>query len=278
MRILFVCVNYRSELQTLNFVQSCFNVKDGSVYVVVVDNSAKESQSLPSYSPATRQSYLYDAAEGNLGYLNALGRGVRAGLEHWGGFEWAVLCNVDLTFDIAELKGALVRHSSDHSVGVIGPTIISSATGRNQNPFLARRPPRFKVRLWRLLYRYPVVGAFYQVLSDLWSRHSIIRKNANEPRRAHHPMPVYAVHGSFFAVSQTFLSAVGRISWPCFLFGEELWFAEAARNLNLRVLHDPSVGVQHIEHGVTSQLGNFRKMRWHYESMNWLFNQYWAML
>jgi GT2 family glycosyltransferase len=272
MRILLVAVNYNSTEQALSFLKRCIGSKGTNVYVVMVDNSARPSGELASHVEQNSETQFYHAANENLGYLNGLGRGVAVGMARWGEFDWTVLCNVDLVLEMSGLKDQLARHVSDPSIGVVGPSIVSALSKRDQNPFLVQRPSIERVRAWRFIYRYPWLGMLYQFGSDLIRQRlsSSYRHAAVNNLRA-----VYAVHGSIFALSAAFLARAGSLHWPCFLFGEELWFAEKARELGLKVVYDPSIVVQHQEHITTKKLSSASKMRLHCDSMSWLIEQHW---
>lgn len=64
-------------------------------------------------------------------------------------------------------------------------------------------------------------------------------------------MPIYAAHGACMIFSSKFFALGGTLEVPFFLYGEEIYAAEAARLLGLKVLYNPGLRVQHDEHQST---------------------------
>ena len=54
------------------------------------------------------------------------------------------------------------------------------------------------------------------------------------------PKDVYAGHGSFIILTKYYLSKVGIVNYPVFLFCEEIYLAEMCRINNLLVRYEPS--------------------------------------
>jgi GT2 family glycosyltransferase len=279
--IAYVCVNYQSPSDTLTHLQQLHRTSTQPYAAVVVENSPRRYEDIEAWVSRHAVNHRYLSADGNVGYLNGLGLGVRCALDAWPDVKWVVLSNVDLTLDAPQFERRLGQLCHDPGVGIVGPRIVSSMSTRDQNPFLAERPSLARMRMWRATYRNHWIGAFYQLGADLW-RHHLQRVATGAPRRqpTHRECDaardVYAVHGSIFCLSGPFAHSAGELRWPCFLFGEELWFAERARQLGLRVVYDPCIVVEHREHVTTATLSSRAKMRWHHQSIDWLIEHHWT--
>lgn len=279
--IVYVCVNYKSPRETLAHLEQLQQKSTQSYAVVVVENSPTHYAELDNWVSHYPDNHRYLVSNGNVGYLNGLGIGVRCALRDWPKAEWVVLSNVDLTLDASEFEHRLLNHLVDTDIGVVGPRIISSMSRQDQNPFLEARPTLVKMHIWRAIYRSNWIGVLYQLASDLW-RHCtrsawlecVLQRFSN--CKSVVEKQVYAVHGSIFCLRTRFIREAGELEWPCFLFGEEIWIAELARRLGMRVLYDPAMSAEHREHITTASLSLRGKIRWHYQSINWLIKNYWT--
>lgn len=278
--IVYICVNYGSPSETLAHLEQLRGSTTEPYAAIVVENSPRSYPELDDWVARYPDNHRYLVGDGNVGYLNGLGIGMRRAMQDWPHADWVVLSNVDLILDASQFELYLATHQLDPRTGVVGPRIVSSMSMKDQNPFLMTRPSLSRMRAWRGMYRSYWIGALYQLGSDLWHRHAMRGLDSGRP---HHPAAntsaggreVYAVHGSIFCMSARLLHKVGAVSWPCFLFGEEIWLAEKARNLGMRVVYDPAMRVEHSEHATTASLSSREKMRWHYQSINWLIENHW---
>lgn len=269
-RVPFVCVNYGAPADTLAFVT---RHAGPHTPVTVVDNSPQPSAELAQACAGPHAHYHF--AQANLGYLNGLGRGVELALAQWPDAEFVLLSNVDLEFSAEQLLAELAAQPALAQWGVLGPAIVSGLHHRAQNPFLRQRPSRWRMWFWETLARWWPLGALYQALSD-WRHQQRGRHRSAPPWPSDAtPQPVYAVHGSIFLLSRGFVECIRPLHWPCFLFGEEIWLAEQARQQGWGVAVLGTVHVTHREHVVIGGLPSRRKMAWHHQSIGWLRRHFW---
>ncbi len=87
-------------------------------------------------------------------------------------------------------------------------------------------------------------------------------------------MKPYAIHGSFMIFNKTFFQRGGTINYPCVLFGEELFIAEQALKLNLDLLYEPSLQVEHNEHATTGTFKSKEAVAYLHQSYTFLLNTY----
>ena len=67
---------------------------------------------------------------------------------------------------------------------------------------------------------------------------------------------IYAPHGSFLILSQTFFEHGGVLDDSEFLYAEEISLAETCRQIKLTVSYDPELTVIHDEHRTTGRKYN----------------------
>ena len=77
---------------------------------------------------------------------------------------------------------------------------------------------------------------------------------------------VYAVHGSFMAFNKSYFLKGGNFKHGCFLYGEEIYVAEIARQKGLKVVYKPELTVEHNEHASVGLFPSFEKLSYIKES------------
>lgn len=87
-------------------------------------------------------------------------------------------------------------------------------------------------------------------------------------------MEIYAGHGSFMMFTNSFFQRYPRLDYPIFLFGEELYFAEVIKNLDMKVLYEPSLRVIDNEHVSTSTLKKKSYFKYNQESIKYILDTF----
>ncbi|HEU4654944.1 MAG TPA: hypothetical protein VFS47_13225 [Steroidobacteraceae bacterium] len=210
----------------------------------------------------------YVKAPGNLGYFGGARHGLAKHRRTHGTPDWLVVCNVDLTFDTRALIQRLAG-IQDANIGVIAPQIISTASGRQLNPYMTRRPTRLRMHVYKWLFQSYIGLSMYSVASEwLLKRRSSVRSDHKIPRR------IYAAHGAFMIFSKRYFTCGATLEHPPFLFGEEISVAEQARNAGLSVIYDPQIRVEHEEHVSISTLPSRRVQAFHAEAAAFIAEKY----
>lgn len=178
--------------------------------------------------------------------------------------EWTILSNTDIGFD----EGALLHivGSADRSTptgldvpAVLAPSIISSLTKLDQNPFMATRPSRIRMWLRFVLLHNPVqVQAAIAVKSliQILRGHHLKMEAASQLNQ-----PIYAPHGSLMVFHESYFEGGADLDYPLHLFGEELFVANQCHQYGLRVMYVPSIRVRHREHAQTGTLRTWPMLR-----------------
>ena len=84
---------------------------------------------------------------------------------------------------------------------------------------------------------------------------------------------IYAPHGAMFIFND--LDFFKNLkSFPCFLFGEEIFIAEEAIKNNTLIYYKPSIKVYDVRHASISLLSNKFKRDLYYKSIDYLLKSY----
>lgn len=250
--ITVIFVNYRKSELTVHACESLANLKGAErVRALVVDNGST-TESLKGLDPLKRVKLAIDVlpvAE-NLGYFGGARRGLESMKQKGWESHWTIISNSDIDFPDADFVEKLEKINSHGDIGVVGPRVLSSLSGRDQNPYMLNRPPRSRMHFYKWVFRFQLTCFIYQMLGLLKSLIKNSFKGA--PKHASEKTPercdLYAVHGSFLIFSQRYFEVGGDFAHRPFLFGEEVTVAERCRRLGLRVVYEPALSIRHVEH------------------------------
>lgn len=247
MRMLLVCVHYRSEAALAGYLASLAALRGARerLSVVVVDNSMRPREpQLPKLPFAAR----LVASPSNFGYLGGAAHGLALARSEEQRADFVAISNVDLRIEQADFLDRL-ETAAGSDVGIVAPAIRSGLTGIDQNPFLRSRPSRLRMHAYKWIFSSFLIAATYERVSRA------LRLLRTSPPPAQPAQDIYAAHGSFFLLARNFFDRGGSLDYPVFLFNEEIHLAEQARDLGLRVCYRPDLEVRHDEHG---SIGRYR--------------------
>ena len=233
----------------------------------VHDQSQTKGISVSVYTPAK-----------NLGYLNGLNfawQALRRSADDLP--EWIVLTNSDI--ELSDDYFSRLSVPRDAEIGIVAPSILR-ADGIDQNPFLARRPGRRRMSVYRILFRFAVTHWLLDRLATLRDRrraHAQERGHANDLQvdaNSNQTVSIYAAHGSHMIVHREFFQRGGTLQFAGFMYGEEIHLAEQAHRLGLNVVYDPSVVVQHQGKATTDSVPRDVRRRWKQQSATIVYDAY----
>jgi GT2 family glycosyltransferase len=247
---LILCINYDSDEETLRLLDCLRGMQmQSSLSVIVVDNTPRKGRE--SFSLPDQGSAVVLRPPENLGYLGGARSGLSLYLREHTLPDWVIVSNVDLVIADAQFLDKLAALGSSLALGAVAPTIRSTLTGKDQNPYLRVRPSAARMHAYKWLFRSRFVLNTYEGAAAAfhWAR-SISRVSAHGIGRSV-TESIYAPHGSFLILSRNYFERGGDLEFPGFLFGEEIYIAERMRKLGLEVVYDPSLEVLHDEHKST---------------------------
>lgn len=249
MRALFIGVNYNATVDCVNFLASVGACGERAQAVVADNSPVLDPKLVEACGDRGAQLRHYPTNPGYFGAAHAVVESLpEAELP-----DWVIVSNVDVVFEgtfIGDLLDVVTPELSDETL-VLAPRIESVQDGRDQNPFLENKPPRWSVRLrLALCNSYPLYRTWVAVNRLRYRARARPHVSASGQGRA-----IYAPHGSFIAFTRDFFRRGGRLSHAFPLYGEEILVAEQVRELGGHVRYEPRLEIRHTEHAATSSLG-----------------------
>lgn len=248
MRVLFLCVNYHSYRELAVFresVEQALACASDSVEAElhIADNTDTEFEEI-SPADGSRWRVRSYPLHRNIGYLPALeylmsqSPGLREGM-----FDFVIFSNVDVQV-AKDFFTRLAAVSLPPDTGWIAPAIESEYEGRDRNPGMIRRPTRCRLELCRIMFRFPFL---YR-----WYHHRVYLRSCSSGKAA--ADIIYAGHGSFMIFTRAFMMNYPAISYPAFLFCEEIFMAELLRRCGLKCVYRPEIRITDLDHVSTSKM------------------------
>jgi GT2 family glycosyltransferase len=249
--VLLICVKFGSDTETAQYLESLRKLQgQQDLHVLVVDNTV--GAEMPE--PSAERNFTFIRAQKNLGYFGGARSGLTLYLREHSMPDWVIVSNVDLVIEDSQFLDKLAVLRGRPRLGIVAPSIRSTLTGRDQNPFLRIRPSTTRMHAYKWIFRSWLVLNAYELISALFHK---LRSAARTPpgasagAREDRGGTIYAPHGSFLIFSREYFRAGGDLDSPYFLFGEEIYLAEVLRKLRLDAVYEPSLEVIHQEHKST---------------------------
>ena len=85
---------------------------------------------------------------------------------------------------------------------------------------------------------------------------------------------IYAGHGSFILFTNHFVSKYPELHFPGFMYGEEIYFAELVRAVQLKTKYDPTLQIANVGNISTGLINQTQKSKWSKESLHALYTTY----
>ena len=262
-------VNYYNEEEVCSFVTEQLQPhKNNLIEVVITDNGSKNPslfiELIKKYS-----SIALVSSNNNLGYFGAANFGLTHFLSQHKQYPQAIIiCNTDINLQ-ADFFGVLQNKLSTQKFDVLGPSIYSSFLKYYQNPYITSRITKNKLKfLHTVSSNYWLYSLFtlYHVIKTKFSGRTYTKQTtASNP---------YAVHGSFIIFNKTFFEKGGSINYPSVLFGEEIFIAEQALKLNLKMVYEPTLQIEHHEHTTTGIFKSKKTVAYLHQSYTYLLKTY----
>lgn len=261
--ICFVSVNYNSYNELRKLIDNVLRWVDRNYVFIVVDNSEVKNESFREYykSLPNERFFLLEPSN-NIGYSGAGNFALKfVQSELRIEFDWFILSNADIEI-YSDIFSQIESYSGDvNNIGAIAPSIISTRSKKDLNPYLTSKPSKLKISFLAILFNSTILSEIYRFASFLNSKYSVVKK-------FNQPFFIYAGHGSFIILRSEYFRRGKDFYQRSFLFNEEIFIAEKIKSLGMEVIYDPSIRVFHYEHvstgrGFRSKLIN----SYHYESL-----------
>ena len=249
--ILVITVNYKDTNVTENFVHSLENLDaSNKVELVVVDSAStpKTKENLQSLlHSSTLKTQLINSAS-NTFYWGGVALALDTlDLNYANGPSWIIACNNDILFTQQNFLERLIALDPD-KYPVIGPTIYSSVTGKNLNPYMDQ-PIRRLEKIYLSLFYINYVTARIMQISLKWLKKLLATLKRPSPSKI---KKIYAPHGSFVIFSNQYFKRGGWIDSNYEMYGEEVTTAEIAKKNKIPIFFVPDLKVLHVIHSSTT--------------------------
>lgn len=261
-KVLITCVNYNSYNELHDFLAS-INIATKAVMdrcvieVIVADNSINK-QTIDTTQYEHLKCIIKDVP--NKGYINSAQEAMlQYGISNIANADFCIISNVDIR--VKENFFVKLLATSTINLGWIVPRIYTPSTQAEENPQVLVRYSKHKLQLLKLLYTYSILSRCYD-----YTYHLIRRKHRNQEGKTLAKQSIYAGHGSIFIFTQAFMRQIFPFDFPCFLYGEEIFFAEKVRLNGLTTYFDPTIEVENISAHVSTGRLAYRK-RCHYSAI-----------
>lgn len=250
-QICHIVVNYTNDLETKEFVGRCQAIQGSENVLFVIVNNSALSKTDSQFNSLISETVMVINAPQNPGYFG----GAEMALKSLAGkaFKFTILSNSDLEIVTQDFYLRLKEMTFTEKTGAIAPSIFSQMTKAESNPLYQDRPSGRKIKFLKAIYSNFYLAWFYHFAS--WIKaFFVFEQIILFPEQS-----VYAPHGCFLILTQSFFENGGSFAYPAKLYGEELFLAETLSAMNLVVLVAPDLKISHREMGTQSG-GWFRKI------------------
>lgn len=295
--VVLIGVNYETDDETLRFIEgystAAQNAKDNNITInaIIVDNTErKTSEDFFLRLKAVNSEILCFKAPKNLGYFGGAHYGLTKFLEERNFPDWVIVSNVDIEFKDKNFITNIKDLITSENIGVVAPSIWSNRSLRDLNPRLVNRITPKRMAFYKKLFSNFYLGNLYELLAAvkhflkfLWN-HKVTpalkpttrRINSSLPSNSPEILEIYAPQGSCIIFSKEFFRRGGTLDYPLFLFYEEIYVAETALKLGLRVIYYPTIKMWHNDHISTGMIRSRKVAAYVAESAKYIAETYFS--
>ncbi len=268
LKILISCVNYNSYDCLRKYLDS---IKESLKWV---KNGAIEVNILIADTSSNKQTFVYEGCNDmnvllypltNLGYFGGVSA-IFSKARNINDYDYVVISNVDLRLS-PEFISILSTLDYSEDVCWLAPDIYSLTSDIHINPKILERYSKWKIKVLQFMFKHPLVyWAYTNTLALSRAKHrTITHSNAGE---------IYAGHGSFIVLTKKFFQFYTSITYPVFLFGEEIFLAELIRNIKGKVLYEPRLKIIDNEHESTGKMHLWTYCKRNSEALTYLISKF----
>ena len=227
-QILIITVNYKDTDVTEKLIRSLQNLDtSNNLDLVIVDSEStvqtKERLKLLAKNTPFKTQLIF--SERNTYYWGGIALALHTlQLNYDGPPQWIIVCNNDINFPQVDFIKKLTAFDPDN-YPIIGPTIYSSVTGKNLNPFMDR-PIRRLEKIYLSCFYINHITARIMHISLKWLKKSLAILERPQQEKI---KKIYAPHGSFVIFSNQYFKRGGWIDSNYEMYGEEVTTAEIAK-------------------------------------------------
>lgn len=275
-KILVLCVNYNTQSDTEDFVRHCAEQTAYENCQIMIANNSARDKSDPTFEHLKNDHVQVINCPENLGYFGACQRLLTEYLKQNSEIpNYVIISNVDIQFQDNQFMSKLLLIKAQQSAGVIAPAVHSSLSGVDTNPFMLKRPSRFRMQMYKYIFSNDITCQLYQIAGLVKSKmKKLFRVSTAEASRSLAGQKIYAGHGAFLIFTKKYFQAGLDFYHGAFLYGEEITTAEKCLQKKLDIIYVPSLAVIHREHASTGLIYSKRTLGFIRESSRYLADTY----
>jgi len=265
--ILITCVNYNTYDKVMEFLESIKLASQKAqnlpkIDVLIGDNSEK-IEPIQCEMPENIKIYHINN-QANLGYLGGVNKALELSKIEKNRYDFFIISNVDLRLSPSFFI-ELTKINIEKDLGWIAPSIISEKEGRDRNPKILSRPSSKRLKILLLFYQFPLLNYLYTNLVYRFKNKALHKRQSDF---------IYAGHGSFMIFTKNFSQKNHHINFPCFLFGEEIYFAELVKKSNLQTRFTPSIVIYDFDHANTASIKSKKYHELNYKAIKYILETF----
>lgn len=241
----FVFTNFNNSLDTVNTIQSVFEIKiDEKPIVVVVDNNSRADQiEILQKLKSTYPDIHLILNNENLGYFKGLNLGIRHIRENNFIVKYLVIGNNDLSFPKDFYDAIISNEYSFSKYPVISPNIITE-DGVYQNPHVINEISKFRELIYDIYFTNYIIAKIIKKIAQLTN----ILTDRSDEKFHDKSQIIYQGHGSCYILTPIFFQFFNELFAPTFLMGEEFFLSLQLKQKNLFLFYESNVKLTHKWH------------------------------
>ncbi|MGL5963339.1 MAG: hypothetical protein ACRCZ2_02930 [Fusobacteriaceae bacterium] len=272
-KILICCINYNNSNEVLDYAKAIsLQNKSEQVLLVITDNSnnQNEKSNLVSKIKEIELDIIIIDKKSNLGYLNGMFLGVTKYFDLNNSYpKWSIFSNTDIKFKNNHFIEDLINKEYEKKYWCIAPSVFSNQTKSYQNPHYKQRIQLSNINRVLFFTKYHILFNIYSLLSSLKSKKSKKVEADNQD--------VYAAHGCFFILRDSYFKSLKNLEYGAFLYSEEAFIAETILKENKKIYYDKTLKVIHTEHSTTNLIGNKNRAKFINESLRYIKKEFYEV-
>ncbi len=270
MQILFILVLYYNDDEVECFFRDQLKKQTlQDFHVLIVNNGCRDIGRLRSRFSDAQNVEIIGEGE-NLGYMGGANFAISYFKNKYTNKSpLVIISNTDIEFLQIDFLEKLFCEKDNFDVA--GPSILSTITHSELNPFSIRRISRSKLNFLNFVYSAYYFYLMYQSLSLIKRK---FFKTASNDETGLTPVNVYAIHGSFMVLASSYFEKGGDFNYGSFLYEEEVFIAEKARLADLRTMYIPSLRLLHREHATTGTFKSRKQIEYMRNSIRYILDTF----
>lgn len=274
LNILIKSVCYNNFSDAYQYVQSLSRaLTDASLPILVefqlVNNGNsfnREELDLINSVPSLNITYIENPL--NSGYFPGCMYANKELVDTEGRYDVLIISNVDLEVDKSFFAIlASIKDSYKDSPVILAPSIYSLSEDKDRNPKILKRFTKKQMQKYLFLYAVPYLHHFY--------KKTLYKLKRIDSAEALSGQTIYAPHGSFIVFNGGQQYWKDFLSYPVFLFGEEIHIGEQAIKHQISVRYQPELKVIDSDHASTGKENESFIRKHNYNAISYLYDRYW---